>query len=206
MALDQNQMMKMYGGSMLGGGLMDLFGNKKNPADKANEYLNRIPGEAGKYYEPWRQLGERTIPGMEDEYNKLLGNPGDKLNQIGQNYKQSPGFNFALQQALGASNRGAAAGGMAGSPASQQQNMQIGSDLASQDYNNWMQNALGLYNQGLGGKQDFMHMGQNSSNNMADMIQQMLAQQAAYGYQGQASKNQSNPWGNILGGLAGMFF
>jgi hypothetical protein len=209
MALDQQQLMKMLGMGTLGAGLGGLFGGGKNPADAANKYLNQIPGQAGQYLQPYMNAGQGALPGLQDQYNSLLGSPGDKLNDIGKNYQQSPGFKFALDQALSAGNRSSAAGGMAGSPAAQQQNMATASGLASQDYNNWMSNALGLYGQGLTGQQGLAQMGQQAGQNMSDLIAQQLAQQAQLGYAGQASKNQSNPWGNILGGLgslAGIFF
>lgn len=205
MALDQQQLMKMLGMSGIGAGLGGLFGGGKNPADVANKYLNQIPGQAGQYLNPYMQAGQGAMGSLQEQYGGLLDSPGQKLNDIGQNYQQSPGFKFALDQALAAGNRSASAGGMAGSPAAQQQNMQTATGLASQDYNNWMQNALGLYGQGLSGQQGMAQMGQQSAQSMQDMIAQQLAQQAQLGYAGQASKNQSNPWGSILGGLGGLF-
>lgn len=208
MALTQEQLMKMYGGAMVGSGLGGLFGGNSNPADKANPYLNRISGEAGQYLNPYMNAGKGALGSLQDQYSSLLGGPGQKLNDIGQNYKQSPGFQFALDQALAGANRSAAAGGMAGSPMAQQQSMQTASDIASQDYNNWMKNALGLYGAGLSGQQGMAQMGQQSSQSMSDLIAQQLAQQAQLNYAGQASQNQSSPWGNILGGigsLAGLF-
>lgn len=204
MALDQQQLMKMLGMGTLGAGLGGLFGGGKNPADAANKYLNQIPGQAGQYLQPWMNAGQNALGPLQEQYNSLLGSPGDKLNKIGESYQQSPGFKFALDQALAAGNRSAAAGGMAGSPAAQQQNMATATGLANQDYNNWMQNALGLFGQGLSGEQGLAQMGQQSGQSMSDLIAQQLAQQAQLSYAGQASKNQSNPWGNILGGIGGL--
>jgi hypothetical protein len=108
------------------------------------------------------------------------------------------------------SGHAAAAGGMAGSPQHEQQNMQLSSDIASQDYNNWMGNALGLYNQGLSGQQGMAGMGQNAGNNMANMIAQMLAQQGNSAFAGQNQQNQGmmdwvKLFGQGLGGLSGIF-
>jgi hypothetical protein len=112
-------------------------------------------------------------------------------NQFGQSYQQSPGLNFAIQQALGGAGNAAAAGGMAGSPQHEQQNMQLASDIASQDYNNWMGNTLGMYGMGLQGQQGLANMGQQAGQQNADMIAQTLAQQGNLGFQGQAQKNQN---------------
>lgn len=201
MALSQEQLMKMYGMGALGGGVGGLFGGNKNPADKANPYLDRIPGEAGKYYDPYIGAGKGALDVLPGQYSGLLNDPGGKMNDIGASYKQSPGFQFALEQALGAGNRSAAAGGMAGSPMNQQMNMQTATDMASQDYNDWMKMALGLYGEGLGGEQGLAQLGQQSAQSKSDLIAQALAQQAAYQYQGQAAKNASNPWGNIGAGI-----
>lgn len=201
MALTQEQLMNMYGGSMLGAGIGGLFSGKRNPSDAAMGYLNQIPGQAGQYLSPYVNAGQGALPVLQDQYAGLLGSPGNRLNEIGQSYQQSPGFKFALDQALGASGRAASAGGMAGSPQHEQTNMGVATGLANQDYNNWMQNALGLYGKGLAGEQGMAQMGQQGAQNMSDLIAQQLAQQAQLAFSGQASKNQSNPWGNILGGV-----
>lgn len=205
MALTQEQLQRLGGLGMFGSGVAGLFGGNKNPFDKANKYYEQIPGQVGPYYDPYMQSGKRALGGLEEEYGDLLGDPGGKLNQFGEGYQQSPGFKFALDQALGASGRAAAAGGMAGSPAHQQDAMQTATGLANQDYYNWLDKTTGLYGKGLEGQQGLAGMGFNANKNMADMIAQMLAQQGDAAFKGQASQNQSNPWGNIFGGLLGAF-
>jgi hypothetical protein len=91
---------------------------------------------------------------------------------------------------------------MAGSPQHEQQNMQLATNLANQDYGNWMQNALGLYGSGLSGQQGMAGMGQQAGQSMADMIAQTLAQKGNLAFQGQSQRNQnrSDIWGNIFKG------
>lgn len=191
--------------------LSNLFGGK-NPANSAMPYVNQIPGATQGYQSPWFDAGKNMIPGLTDQYNQLMTDPSKRLNEIGSGYKQSPGFQFALQQALQSGDHSAAAGGMAGSPEHEQQNMQLSSNLASQDYNNYMQNALGLYGHGLSGGQNMSNQGQQSGQSMADMIAQTLAQEGNLEFNGQQQQNQNNNdlWGNIfklggaaLGGIAG---
>ena len=195
------------GAGGIGAGLYGLFGNQKTPSDAANPYLSQISGSTAGYFDPYSQAGQRAIPGLEKQYSDLLGNPGGKLNDIGANYQQSPGFKFALQQALQGAGHGAAAGGMAGSPQHEQQNMQMASDIASQDYNNWLGQATGLYGQGLQGQQGMMNTGLNAGSQQANMIAQQLAAQAKNAYEGQAQKNQNkqNAFSNLAGGAAMMF-
>lgn len=129
------------------------------------------------------------------------------MNNIGGSYQQSPGFKSAMEQALTAGNHAAAAGGMAGTPQSQYQQMQMATGLANQDYNNWMQNALGLYGQGLTGEQGMAGMGQQAGQSLADMISQTLAQQGNLAFQGsrQQNQNKNDLWGNIFKGAGSLF-
>ena len=176
----------------------NIFGNK-NPANSAMPYLNQIPGQTQPYQQPWYEAGKNMLPGLTDQYNQLINDPAKRLNDIGAGYKESPGFKFAMQQALQGANHAAAAGGMAGSPQHEQQNMQLSNDIASQDYNKWLQNALGLYDTGLSGGQNISNQGQQSGQNIADMIAQTLAQQAQYGFRGTQEQNSMN--NSLLGGL-----
>ena len=190
----------------IGSGLMGLFGNQKNPADAANQYYDQISQQANQYNQPYYQAGMNQLGGLQDQYGQLMNDPGGKFNQIGQSFQQSPGFKFAMEQAMNAQNRSAAAGGMAGSPMHEQMAQTQATDLANQDYYNYMNGALGLYGQGLGGAQNLAGMGQQAGNNMSEMIAQQLAQQGQNAYEGQAAKNQnkSNSFGNLFGGLGSL--
>lgn len=184
----------------------NLFGGGKNPADAAMPYLNQIPGQTQKYQQPFFEAGRSQIPGLQEQYTQLLNEPGSKINKIGESFKESPGFKFAMQQALQGANHAAAAGGMAGSPQHEQQNMQLATDLGNQEYNNWMKNALGLYGQGLQGSQGMFSQGAQTGQSMADMIAQTLAQQGNLAFNGQQQKNQNQTdmFGNILKGAGSL--
>ncbi len=181
-------------------------GGYKNPADNAMPYLDQIPGQTQQYHQPWFNAGKNSLPILQDQYSSLLGDPGGKMNQIGKSFQQSPGFQFAMNQALQGGNNAAAAGGMAGSPQHQQQNMQLATDLGNQEYNNWLKNALGMYGEGLHGQQDMAHMGQQAGQSMSDIMAQTLAQQANLAYTGQQNQNQANSsmWGNIGKGIGAL--
>lgn len=177
----RNNQNAMGGIAGLGAGLGSLFmGGGKNPADSANDYFNQIPGVMKPYFDPWINQGLH---------------PGETINDIGKNYQQSPGYKFAMQQALQGGQHMANAGGMSGSPQAQQQGMQLASDIASQDYNNWMQNALGV-----------RQTGQQASTQLGENLGSNLSQQGQYAYGGQAGQNQadSQMWGNIFGGAAAL--
>ena len=103
--------------------------------------------------QPYIDQGQAQYGNLNSQYGQLMNDPGGRMNQIGQSYHQSPGFQFALQQALQGAGHAAAAGGMAGSPHHEQQNMGLATNLANQDYNQWLQQALGLYGRGMSGSQ-----------------------------------------------------
>lgn len=181
--------------------LSNLFGGGKhsNPADAAMPYLNQIPGQTSQYMQPYFQAGQQAIAPLQQQYGNLLNDPGGRMNQIGGSFQQSPGFKFAMEQALASVNHQNAMGGMAGTPAHEFQQMQTATGLANQDYNNWLQHAMGLYNTGLSGEQGLAGMGQQSGQGMADMIAQTLAQQGNMAFRGQQEKNSQN--NSLLGGL-----
>jgi hypothetical protein len=197
---------KFLGASQLGAGIGGLF--QKNPYRDANNYIGQIPGETNKYYDPYFQAGKGALDQLGGQYGDLLSNPGQKLNDIGSQYQQSPGFKFALEQALQGAGHAAAAGGLAGSPEHEFQNQSIATGLANQDYNNWLGQATGLYGQGLQGAQGLSQLGFNAGNAQADSISQALAQQAKYDAEKKnwQSQNTAGSIGNIIGGSAGLFF
>jgi hypothetical protein len=184
--------------------LDSLFGTK-NPSKDAMKYLSQIPGQTQQYQRPWIEAGQGMLGGLSDQYNQLMGDPSGRLNQIGAGYKESPGFQNALKQALAASGHAQAAGGMAGTPQHQWNDMDQATGLASKDYNDYMHNALGVYGMGLEGGQHMADQGMQAGNNISDMIAQMLAQQGAYSYAGAASQNQNRNalWGNLFKGIGG---
>ena len=201
-----NQMPPWLQGSMIGGGLgtagAALFGGKgKNPADVANQYISQIPGQTQQYYSPYMEAGKGAMGNLQNQYADLLS--GNVQNKLGENYKESPGYQFKLKQALGAANNASAAGGMLGTGAHQQGNMQVANDIASQDYNDYLKNQMGLYGLGLGGNEGLNQMGFDANKGYADMLAQNLAQQGAYGFMGQQGQNQArqSKFGNIFSGL-----
>ena len=200
------QFMQMLGlGGGLGtaaGGFYNLFGGGgKNPADVANKTIGQIPGQTEQYYSPYMDAGKGALSNLQNQYKDLLG--GNVQNQLGANYKESPGYQFKLKQGMMAGNNAAGAGGMLGTPMHQQEAMQLGNDIASQDYNDYLKNQMGLYGLGLGGNEGLNQMGYNASNEQANNVANTLGQQGAYNFMGQQGKNQlkQSGMGNIFSGL-----
>ena len=197
----------IFGGGMgAGAGLGGLFANYTNPADKAMPYMDQIPYALQQYMSPYINAGNQSLPGLQNQYGQLMNDPGGRLNQMGQGYHQSPGFQFALQQALQGSGHAAAAGGMAGSPQHEQQNMGLATNMANQEYNQYLQNAMGLYGMGMQGQQGLYNTGAQAGMGMGQDMASLLAHQGQLAYEGQNTENQHNAgsWGSLLGGLGGL--
>ncbi len=187
--------------------LSNLLKGGKNPANSAMPYLDQIPGQTKPYFEPYVNRGNEASNLAKEQYDALINRPGQKLNDIGNDFHESPGFKWAMEQALQGTNNLAAAHGMAGSPEHEQQNMTMATNLANQDYNDWLKQATGMYNTGLTGEQHQGDQGLEAGKSLADMIAQTLAQQGNLAFQGQAQKNQnqSNLFGTAAKGLGAAF-
>lgn len=160
----------------------------QNPANAAQPYLNQLPGMMQQQYNPYIQAGQSALPNLQQQYSAMM-NP-NFINQMGQNFQQSPGFQFGVNQATNAANRAAAAGGMVGSPQEQQNLAGSITGMANQDYYNWMNQAMGAMNEGLQGEQGLYNTGFNASNELANNLGSIGESQANLAYAGQQNQNQ----------------
>jgi hypothetical protein len=190
-------------GGAIGAGFGSMMSDWQNPADAASPYFNQMPAQLKQYFSPYIDAGNKALPQLQGQYGSLMSNPGGKVNEIGAGYHQSPGFQFALQQALQGANHAAAAGGMAGSPQHEQENMGLATNLANQDYNQWLQNALGLYGTGLQGSQGLYNTGAESGMRLGENLASVLANRAKLAYEGQNAENQQEggEWGSLMSGI-----
>ena len=200
---------KANGIAGIAGGLANIFGGGgENPYDAAGDIYKQIPGMANKGLQPYAQAGQSVLGPLQQQIMQMLSDPVGLMKMFGQGYQQSPGYQFNVDQATKAGNQAAAAGGMSGTPAAQQELMKVISGLANQDYGNYMHDILGLYGQGLNSGQGFANMGQQSATNMAQIIAQAMAGQAQMGAASTNWENQNSPWnsvGQIAGGAASLF-
>lgn len=197
--------MLMHGMGIGSGGIMGMldplgiFGSGPNPADAAMPYLNKGQGIVDKYMDPYISAGQKALPTLQDQYGQLINNPGGVMNKIGAGFQQSPGYQWQVNQSLDAANKAAAASGMAGSPAEQQQIATTANQLANQDYNNYMNRGVGMYNTGLGGMSHIFDTGAQASTSAMQQLMDLINTQAQLAYAGQANQNQSK--GGMLGSL-----
>jgi hypothetical protein len=201
------------------------FFNNNNPSDDAAKYYDQIPEQMAQYYQPYIDSGKRTIPKLEENYDSLTGglpdinnqysrlihDPSGFMSEIGSKYEKSPAYQYALSEGLNGANNAAAAGGMSGSPMHQRESASIASGLAKKDYYDYLDHALNLYGQGLGGKTSLFNrglegrermndIGNRSATSFADNIAQSLMSRGNLAYEGSASQNQRK--GQGIGNLA----
>lgn len=199
------QLMQMLGiGGGLGsaaGGAWNMFNPGKNPATAASNQIGTIPGQVKPYYQPYMDAGAGALKNLQGENTSLLS--GNKQNELGASYKESPGYQFALKQALQAGNNASAAGGSLGTPMSSENAMNTAQGYAAKDYNDYMNRQQGLYNTGYAGTEGLNNQGYNANSDYANTLANTTAKQAEYGYEGQKGQNEgrSNAMNSIFSGL-----
>lgn len=196
-------------GAALGMGLGSMFGgSQQDPFAAAQQSMSQIPGYLQQYLGPYAQAGMSALPQLQQQYGQLINNPGALLASMGSGFQQSPGYQWDVSQATNAANQAAAAGGMTGSPAEQQQLATTVTGLANQDYQNYLNNVMGLYGQGLSGLGGLYQTGYGASSGMGEDLSDYAESQANLAaaqanWQNQQQQGQAGTWGGILGGLAG---
>lgn len=224
-------MMNSFMGMLPGLGQMagSLFGNKSKAPGMIDAGFNQAMG----YMNPFINMGQNAAGQYGAESERLMGlsgplreqlmrmmqDPSSLMKSIGSGYTQSPGYKYNVDEATKAMNAASATGGMLGTPAHQKNIAETVSGLAAQDYNNYMSNALGVMNQGLGGAQNMFsqgfggmgnmaNMGFNAASNAAQMAQQNAMQKAQleHALSQQRRSGFMGGLGSLLGGAAGFAF
>lgn len=180
----------------IAGGLLGGFTGNSDPTKKANKYLDQIPDEMRKYLQPYIDAGMLSLDnlrGISSQYEKMYQDPNAIISGIAEGYTQSPGYQWRFNQGENAINNAAAAGGMAGTAQHQQQAGELATNLASQDFNDFMNRALGVYGSGLTGRtgieQDIFGKGYGASGDLAASLANVLKAKAGLSYQGAAGQN-----------------
>lgn len=189
-------------GSGLGGALGGMFGG--NPYKKEMEQMGNIPDVFKNALGPYMSEGKNLLGPLTNQFNQMMNDPGSILSRIGAGYKQSPGYQFQVNQGLAAANRALAPTGMGGTAANQVQLQQLGQHLADQDYGNYMNRALGMFQGGLGGLGGLERQGYGAAEDYAGGMGNYYRMMAELAGQQQQNKNsQLSGLGSLFGGAAG---
>ena len=136
--------------------------------------MDQIPDELNQNIGPYAQTGQSLLPYLTGGYAGLAFSPEQEQSRLGSGFQESPGYQWNLDQQLQAQNQALAAGGMLGSPESQQFAEQTAHGLADQDYNNYYNRNAQLMQTGLGGLQGLETQGQMASNQLANNMTDYL--------------------------------
>ena len=185
--------------------LSSLFGDKKNPMDDANEYLNKIPGVAHDTYDFYGEAGKDASGKTKDMYEQLMNDPTGFMNKLMEGYKQSDGYNFQKDQLTKEMGNTAAAGGIAGTPQDQMNQASGIQGLLGKDMQQYLQNAFGAFQTGLGGEEGIATRGYDANKSLGDILGSALNQQGGLAFQNaqQNNKNINDRWGMFGKGIGG---
>lgn len=164
--------------------------SREDPAKDANKYLDQIPGIGEKYYNPFIEGGRKAGGILDTEYGRML-NPTSFIDDIMSKYSLSKGAQYErdkLGKGIGAT---AAAGGFAGTPEHQQEYGEMADKIMSGDMQQYLQNALGVYGQGISGERDFYNKGYDASNSLADMLAGVLGSKSGLAFKSASDTNKS---------------
>lgn len=181
-----------------------LFLGGSNPYKAEAEYLDQIPDELNQNLGPYSQAGQSILPYLTGGYAGLAAAPGREQARLGSGFQESPGYQWNMDQQLQAQNQALAAGGMSGSPESQQFAENTAHGLADQDYNDYYNRNYNLMHQGVQGLQGLETQGQNASTQMANNMTDYLYNRGNLaGAQAQHRNNLG--WGGINLGLDAIY-
>lgn len=129
-----------------------------------------------------------------DPYMKTGGEALNRLNNPGENFTTSPGYEFRLKQGLDAVGTNQAVNGLLRSGGAMKALSDYGQGMASDEYNRWWGQQSGLAGMGLQGAG--IGAGVASSNNAA--IATDATNRANSGFV------RSNAWGDLAGSIGGL--
>lgn len=184
----------------LGGLLGGLFGNPGGPYDDAMQQYQQWMNKAQGVQQPYVNAGTGAL----GDYQKWLQgqqDPAKFMNNLTNQYQESPYTKFLQQQSMRAGQNAASADGTMGSTPFVQQMQNNAGNIAAGGMNDWLKNVLGINTQYGQGQQDLVHGGQNSANSLANMYNQMGQRMGDAAY-GKRAGQQQDMWNTIGGGLS----
>ena len=178
-------------GALAGGAAGALGGFMDDPSEKANKFLEQVPDTLKPYFEPYFNAGKEGLNKFQGASNEMLNDPNSIIQRLGSGFRQSPGYQWNLNQQEQQIANAQAAGGMAGSNQHQQNAGELAGHLADQDFQEYLNHVLGLYGTGVQGQQSLANMGQTAGTDLGTSLGNNLMSQAGLGYEGGASRNKN---------------
>jgi len=184
-------------GSFLGG----LFNDYEAPYDEAGEAARPWYDRAAGEFEPYSQFGQRGMGKFEDWMNGMK-DPSGFINNLMNNYQESPWSRFSKDQAMRGGMNAASAAGTIGSTPFSNEMAQQSAGISSQDMQNWLSQVLGINSQYGQGWQNAINTGANAAGGRANIFNNRGEMEAGIAGNKAAGRNQR--WNDIFGGIGNM--
>ena len=186
----------------------DLFGHGgggSNPAEAGTPYYNQAKEAIGEGYNKYIGQGDEAYKVLSDIFKQYTSNPEEVINKIMGNYKPSEGYQYKLNQGLNTARNAAAAGGYVGNPDDIGHQVDIEGRLMSDDMQQWLNNVLGIKNQGIAGQGEFYNKGYQASTGKASDLANIFGTEATNAISGaREQKTQQQKLFDALIGLTGL--
>ena len=165
---------------------------------KAGEQSAQYYNQAQNYQQPYNQNGQQAGQNLTQAGNSLL-NPEELQSQWASNYEMSPYAKQLQGQAMSSGLDSAASMGLMGSSAALGNLQQGATDVMQKDRQQYMDDLMQKYTQGIGLNQNIYNQGANSASQMGQNAMNQGQAQAGMSYgQNQAGANRL---GDIFGTL-----
>jgi len=190
-----------------------LFGNSDAPYNDAMKQYQEWANKAQSVQNPFLDFGKSGMPLFQDWLSKMK-DPSTFINNLMGKYQESPFAKFQQEQAVRRANNAGStgsteAGGIGSTPMTQFME-QNASNISSQDMQNWLAKVLGINTEYGTGLNQEIGVGQNASNALTNLFNEMGSRmgEAAYGRAAGRNQDRTNMWGGLfnLAGDAGSLF
>jgi hypothetical protein len=195
-----------FGGSSASDAYSSASSSMANAISQGITATTEARDQARSDLSPWRSAGQTAL----SQYAGLLGLSGYSAVDPTSTLQSTPGYQWSLNQGIGALDRSAASKGLLTSGAQQKGLLTYGMGLADTTYNNYLSNLSGLTSGGLsaaGGQATTSTSAGSDLSNLYSSLGESQANATLGSYSASQSSNQNN-FNNLLslGGLGlGMY-
>lgn len=185
-------------------------GGYNNPASSGQSYLDKIPGYVDTYMQPYINMGQTAGGIAQGQYAQMASDPTQFYNDIYDTYEPSSYYQYQSDQLGQEQANTAAAGGFSGTTNDQNAQMTTQNALLNQDWNQYLNQVLGIQGSGLQGEQQMYNTGFNASQGALRGMTDYANTSAGMQYKGAQNQNaydsqQQQQQNNFMASVAGAF-
>ena len=164
----------------------------KNPADAAQPYFEQMPSYISKYEDPYINYGLNAGAQNANQFSKMATDPTGYYNDLYSTYEPSDSYQYNSDKMAETASNTAAAGGYSGTDSDIEKQTEQQNALLDQDWQQYLNNVLGIQGTGLQGNQSFYNTGFQASNTSLDDYLGMLNAEAGLAYNSTSQENSYN--------------